>query len=131
MRLLLDTNACIAILKGNAPELRQKLALEPVDHVVTCSVVRAELMYGAAKSQAPEKTRLQAEALLHDMACLPFDEAAADLYGVIRAHLDRAGTPIGPNDLLIAAIVLAAGAKLVTRNVREFERVPGLAIESW
>ncbi len=74
---------------------------------------------------------LDTNACIALLTCLPFDEVAADLYGIIRAHLDRAGTPIGPNDLLIAATTLAAGAKLVTRNVREFTRVPGLTIETW
>ena len=107
----MDTNACIAILKGIAPELRPGLAAEPTDRIVTSAVVRAELMYGAAKSQAPEKTPLQVEALLQSMVCLSFDEATADLYGTIRSHLDRTGPPIGPNDVLIAATALANGTR--------------------
>ena len=62
---------------------------------------------------------------------LPFDDAAASVYAIIRAHLESAGTPIGPYDLQIAAIALANGLTLVTHNTREFSRVPGLLLEDW
>lgn len=131
IRWLLDTNAYIALLKGNAEDLRLRLLARPVDTIATSAVVRGELLFGAAKSQDPDKARQKIEALLLPLACLPFDVSAADAYGEIRATLERAGTPIGPNDLLIAATALTHHAVVVTRNTREFQRVRGLVVESW
>jgi tRNA(fMet)-specific endonuclease VapC len=94
-------------------------------------VVKAELFYGAAKSSNPAKVLAEQKKFLNQFTSLPFDDRAATEYGRIRAHLARRGTPIGPNDLLIAAIALANNATLVTHNTAEFNRVPGLTLTDW
>jgi len=96
-----------------------------------CSVFRAELKYGAGKSQARNHALAELDRFLATFESLPFGDSAADQYGRIRASLDREGTPIGPNDLPIAAIAVANGAILVTNNSREFARVPNLRWENW
>jgi tRNA(fMet)-specific endonuclease VapC len=93
--------------------------------------VRAEIAYGMAKKPVPEPRRTRQARFLAEIASLPFDDAAAEIAGRVRAGLDRAGTPIGPYDLLIAAIALAHDLTLVTHNRREFGRVPGLRTEDW
>ena len=131
MKWLLDTNACIRYLNGRSANLRQRVdAANPADLVV-CSVVKAELFFGAAKSIDPARTLQKQKYFLSRFASLPFDDAAAAHYGPVRARLEQAGTPIGPNDLLIAAIALGGGVTLVTRNTAEFARIPGLPIEDW
>ena len=124
MIYLLDTNVCIGYLNGRSPLVRQRLkALDP-GTIRLCSVVRAELAYGAAKSREREHTLAKLDKFFAAFESLPFDDRAALNY-------ERQGTPIGPNDLLIAAIALANQAALVTTNTREFARVKGLEIENW
>lgn len=131
MKFLLDTNTCIAYLNGRAVGVRRQLqALAPGD-VVLCSVVKAELLYGARKSRDPATVVAKLQRFFAPLASLPFDDPAAQAYGTVRAELERAGTPIGPNDLMIAAIAQANGLTLVTHNVGEFRRVPGLRVEDW
>jgi tRNA(fMet)-specific endonuclease VapC len=131
MIYLLDTNACIRYLNGRAPNLVKRLqALEPED-VSVCAVVKAELSYGAHRSQNPGRTLVRQAEFLRPFASFPFDDAAAEAYGRIRADLTAKGTPIGPNDLLIAAIAIANNLILVTHNVSEFSRIPGLRYEDW
>jgi tRNA(fMet)-specific endonuclease VapC len=96
-----------------------------------CTIVKAELLFGARKSAKPERNLAALATFFTPFRCLPFDDAAADAYGLVRAELEQRGTPIGPNDLLIASIALSCGLRLVTSNAREFARVPGLAIEDW
>lgn len=128
---LLDTNICVAWLaEGDAGVRRQLSALEQGDAVL-CSVVKAELLYGARKSSKPAKNLSKLEALFSLFDSLPFDDAASEEYGALRVQLESAGAPIGANDLLIASIALANDATVVTRNEREFRRVPGLRVEVW
>lgn len=96
-----------------------------------CSVVRVELVAGALRSQRPEQNHALAEELLGDFDSLPLNDSAADQAGRLRAFLEHSGTPIGPNDLLIAGIALSNNLTLVTHNAAEFARVPGLRIEDW
>ncbi|MDG4554105.1 MAG: type II toxin-antitoxin system VapC family toxin [Candidatus Competibacter sp.] len=131
MKYLLDTNVCVRYLAGRSLALRARLEATPPEELAVCSVVKAELRYGAYKSQRTEATLLAQDILLGQLRSLPFDDVAAEVYGRIRAALERAGTPIGANDLLIAAIVLANRLILVTHNTAEFSRVPGLAVEDW
>lgn len=95
------------------------------------SIVLAELLYGAAKSAAPEANVDYVVRFASALVTCPFDDEAADVYGKVRADLERRGQPIGPLDTLIAAHALSLGATLVTGNEREFTRVPGLRVENW
>jgi tRNA(fMet)-specific endonuclease VapC len=94
-------------------------------------VVKAELFYGAMKSSNASHNLAKQRAFLELFQSLPFDDTAAEIYGRIRAALAIKGTPIGPNDLMIAAIGLANDLTLVTHNTREFSRVPDLNLEDW
>lgn len=131
MRYLLDTNTCIGVLNGTSPALRRRQQATPASRIRLCSVVKAELLYGAEKSARPAQVKQKLIEFFARFKSMPFDDDAAEVYGELRAALGRAGQPIGPNDLLIAAIALAAGLTVVTRNVGEFSRVPGLLVEDW
>ena len=127
----LDTCICIDFLRGKLPyAFRLMQETEPSLFKIP-AIVEAELRVGAEKSRNPGKTRLAVEGFLAPFEVLPFDSTAAGVYGALRAELEKQGCVIGANDLLIAATALAHGATLVTRNVREFKRVPGLALEDW
>src|SRR6266852_6171655 len=128
---LLDTNACIRILNGTSTSLVYHLRAVPRSLVRLSSVVKAELLYGARKSTRVAENLRLLERFFDTIASLPFDDQCAEEYGLLRDELDRAGTPIGPNDLLIAATARASGCTLVTHNVREFSRVSGLQYEDW
>src|SRR5215831_20151469 len=131
MIYLLDTNTCIRYLNGRALGVRQKLqTLHPQD-VAVCSIIKAELFYGAMKSANPTQTLAKQQLFLHPFVSLPFDDQSAEIYGRIRTQLSAQGALIGPNDLLIAAIAVAHDLTLVTHNIREFSRVEGLRIEDW
>ncbi len=131
MSYLLDSNICIAFLKGKDEALLQKFkARTPADFSL-CSIVKAELLYGARNSQRVEENLRSFQKFFELFASFPFDDAAAEFYGTIRALLSKAGTPIGENDLKIASIAQAKGLTLLTRNRREFIRVPGLRLEFW
>lgn len=127
----LDTNICIYALKGLFPEIARRLSDLRPDHVKIPAMVRAELLFGAAKSAHARKVRSTVEAFLMPFEVLPFETRSANSYAGIRADLEASGTPIGPNDLVIAATVLGHGATLVTHNISEFSRVPDLAYEDW
>ena len=126
----LDTSACITFLRGTHPHLRQRVLSHFHDIAIT-AVVAAELYYGAEHSANPSANRAQVDAVLAPFPLLPFDKAAASVYGRVRADLARQGRLIGPNDLLIAATALAMASTLVTHNMGEFSRVPGLVVEEW
>ena len=127
---LLDSNIWIALAKREPRAVSTLKTFRPSD-IASCAIVRAEVQYGARKSQRVEENLISADRLLQPYVSLPFDDRAADYYGSIRAFLERAGTPISANDMLIAAIALAYDCVLVTRNTSEFRRVPGLRIEDW
>jgi tRNA(fMet)-specific endonuclease VapC len=128
-----DTNGWIGYLRRRHTALIQRFQAERASDIMLCSVVVAELAYGAYHSPAAFRAHnLSLLAKLQgEFASIPFDDAAADEYGRLRAHLAASGLMIGPNDLMIASIALARGLILVTHNVREFSRVPGLVVEDW
>ena len=128
---LLDTNVCIGFLNGVDESLRDRLLAESPDELRLCSVVKAELLYGARNSAKVADNLRKLERFFAPFESLTFDDAAAECYGTIRAQLQRAGTPIGGNDLMIAAIARASDLTLVTRNHAEFRRVSGLRVEVW
>ncbi len=128
---LLDTNVCIKILnQGSATIERHFRAHAPKD-ISLCSVVKAELLYGARHSQRIDDNLRLLEAFFAPLASLPFTDACAEEAACIRADLAASGTPIGPNDLLIAATARANDAVLVTHNSGEFSRVAGLRWVDW
>lgn len=108
-------------------------ALQSYDpqEIMVPAVVEAELRQGALKSARPQENLLKAELFLGPFERVAFDSRCAEAYASIRTELEKSGKIIGPNDLMIAATAKACGATLVTNNVREFERVPGLKVESW
>ena len=127
-RYVLDTDAVVDILRGRYGVVDRAALVSPDDVGVTAMSV-AELLYGAAASQDPLRNRREVMRFLAQVRVLPFGRRAASVHAVLRWELGQ--QPIGPNDLVIAATVLAARATLVTANTREFVRVPGLATESW
>jgi tRNA(fMet)-specific endonuclease VapC len=132
LKYLLDTNACIQLLRrGQGDAVRRRIAPLAVDDVALCAPVRYELFFGAHRSDRREENLAKVRVLLAQFASLPFDDAAAERAAEIRAHLTGRGTPIGPADLLIAAIAVSKNLTLVTNNTAEFGRVPSLKIEDW
>jgi len=131
MKYLLDTNTCINYLNGKSERLKQKFVSQNPKTISLCSIVKAELYFGAYKSNFPEKNIIKVKQFLNYFNSYPFDDNSADYYGRIRNQLEKIGKPIGPNDLFIASIALANDAILVTHNTREFERVEGLKIVDW
>jgi tRNA(fMet)-specific endonuclease VapC len=131
MRYLLDTNVCIRYLNGQCEKIRQELSRKTPDKIVLCSVVKAELLYGAMKSKNPARNLQKLYHFVEPFISLPFDDNAAEEYGKIRSLLEKTGTPIGPNDLMIAAIATANNVILVTHNTREFGQVRILKLEDW
>ena len=131
MRFMLDTNTCVDLIRDrNDRILRRMLRLKPDDLCVS-SVTLSELEYGAAKSADPGRNRLALATFMTPLSVMPYDDAVAPVYGKLRAELERAGTPIGPLDTLIAAHALSLGLTVVTDNEREFRRVSGLKVENW
>ena len=128
---LLDTNAWISYLNRRRSQVADRIAITDPAVVRLCSVVKAELYYGAYHSSRTQENLSLLRKLYSQFASLPFDDAAADEYGKLRAHLAKLGMPIGPNDLMIGAIALSNGLTLVTKNTREFGRIPGLLMEDW
>jgi tRNA(fMet)-specific endonuclease VapC len=131
MGFLLDTNHCVWLLNASRAALSRKVAaLDPGDLAVSV-VTLSELHFGAAKSTHRARNAEKIEALVSSVPVLDFDRRKARVAGEIRSALEKRGTPIGPNDLLIAATALDAGLVLVTNNLREFRRVSGLSVEDW
>jgi tRNA(fMet)-specific endonuclease VapC len=127
----LDTNIWSYLLRQPNEALVQRMkACRSADLCYT-ELIRAELLYGAQRSSRAVELKGRIESLLAPYSSLPFDSAAAEHYADIRSHLERQGTPISPNDLIIASAVRAAKATLITANHREFMRIPGLLCEDW
>jgi tRNA(fMet)-specific endonuclease VapC len=131
MKYLLDSNSCIAYLKGRAPHLAARLRAVSPAEVAVCAIVKAELFFGALRSVHPTREESKLQQFFAPYISLPFDDRCASEYARIRAHLTASGNPIGPNDYLIGAIALSNDLILVTHNTGEFSRVPGLRMEDW
>jgi len=127
---LLDTNILSELVRHPQGTIAQGIARVGEDAVCTSIIVAGELRFGAAKRNAPRLTA-QVEAILSAIEVHPFDTPADHEYARLRLHLEQAGAPIGPNDMLIAAHALAIESILVTANKGEFSRVPGLTVENW
>lgn len=131
MIYLLDTNICIAIIKNCPLEVKKKMMRLDVGQVAISSIVLAELRYGVELSEKQTENRAALEDFLQYVIVMDWPEQASWEYGKIRAQLKQKGTPIGANDLLIAAHALALDAILVSDNTREFLRIPELNLENW
>lgn len=131
MRYMLDTNICIYAIKHRPPQVLERLKEHEPSEICISAITYAELVHGVEKSAAVEKNRLALTLLLSNIEIIDFDSNAADEYGNIRAALEKAGTPIGPLDMMIAGHARSLSYTVVTNNVREFERVSGLRIENW
>lgn len=130
MTYLLDSNICIELMNERNSGAAIKLASISPREIRLCSVVKAELYHGAYKSRREENLQL-VRTFSASFESLPFDDSAAEIYGQLRFALEKKGTVIGPNDLLIAATALAHHVTLITHNTDEFKRVPGLLLEDW
>ena len=131
MKYLLDTNICIYALNGRCPDLNNRLFSVDPDNIFVSSITVFELEYGAAKSHWGARTRQAMNAFLANYARLSFTEDDAIHCGRLRASLYAIGKPIGPYDLMIAAQGIARSLTVVTHNVSEFSRVPGIRLEDW
>lgn len=129
-RYLLDTNILADLVRWPRGTVAERIAQVGEDAVCTSIIVACELRFGAAKKASPKLTA-QVEAILAALDVLPFDQPADNAYAQLRQHLEQSGTPIGPNDMLIAAHALATGCEVVTANVGEFARVSGLRVSNW
>jgi tRNA(fMet)-specific endonuclease VapC len=131
MKMMLDTDICIYIIKRRPPLVLDRFSAFPVRDIGISSITLAELEYGATKSAQPRKNREALEEFVSPLDVAGFDRDAAEAYGRIRTALEKKGLPIGAMDMLIAAHALSLGVSLVTNNETEFRRVSGLRVENW
>lgn len=129
MKRLLDTDVAIDAIRGRRAKIRDRLQALSPDNLVLSAVTIAELWFGAEGSAEPDRTRLLFQEFVAPFEIVPFDRLSAEHHGRLRHRLHR--QPLGERDLLIAAIAVANGLIVVTGNVREFGRVPDLAVEQW
>ncbi len=128
---LLDTNICIYLMKKKFQKLQNRIKEEYFAEMCLSLITIAELEYGIAKSNYPEKNKNLLCGFVAPFQIIPFTEKDAENFGRIRAYLNKRGKPIGPYDLQIAAQCLTRDLCLITNNVKEFERIPTLKIENW
>ncbi len=131
MRYLLDTDVFSALSRLQSPQLLRRVQAVPPADLALSMVTIAEIRFGEARNPLAVKLRERVDSLIGDMQRLPLGWNVVPRYAELRAHLERHGTPIGPNDLWLAALSLAENMTLVTGNEREFKRVPKLRIENW
>ena len=131
MIYMLDTNVCINVIRVRSRAVIDRIRSHGMDDIVVSAITLSELQHGVYKSERPEQNRVALLEFLVPFTVLPYDDAAARVYGEIRAQLEKQGSPIGPMNMLIAAHALSQGLTLVTNNEREFRRVSGLSIENW
>lgn len=131
MTYLLDTNMCIALLSKKEDLLIQRLKQHRPDEFYLCSVVKAELLFGAKNSSRVEENMQTLEKFFSQFFSLPFDDRSAVFYGETRFKLRKSGKVVGTNDLLIACIAKAFDLIVLTRNRSEFLQIPGLRLETW
>ena len=131
MKYFLDTNIISYIIKGKYPKIIEHLKRIPAQSIVIPSVVKAELEFGARNSGMYEKIIVPYMTFLEPFDVKDFDSDASYYYGLIRQELSEEGTPIGPNDLLIASTVMAHNGTLITHNTKEFTRIDDLRVEDW
>jgi len=131
MKLMLDTNTCIFVIKRRPPAVLERFLEYQGGEIGISSITLAELRYGVAKSRIVEKNSRALDEFIVPLEVAAFGEEAARAYGDIRHALETARTPIGSMDMLIAAHALSLGTILITNNTREFSRVPRLEVVDW
>jgi tRNA(fMet)-specific endonuclease VapC len=131
MKIMLDTNICIYLIKKQPPSVLERFSTFPVGDIGISIVTLAELHYGVEKSRHQARNRTALDQFIAPLEVAEFDREASHVYGRLRAVLEETGTLVGGMDLLIAAHAVSLGTKLVTNNVREFRRIPGLRVENW
>ena len=131
MRYMLDTNICSYILKNHPAAVKQKFEEVGAGNICISTIVLAELYYGAARHPKGVVIRREIDDFVSRLVVMPWDEIAAAHYGAIRSSLEKAGTPVGAMDMLIAPHARSCNATLVTNNQREFGRIKGLTSLNW
>ena len=131
MTYMLDTNICIYVMKNKPEKVLERFKKELDNGICVSAITLAELEYIIKNSFNPPQNEQSLLKFLLPLSILPFEAAAASAYGEIRTYLQKRGTPIEPLDMLIVGRARAEGLILVTNNIREFERVPGLELENW
>jgi tRNA(fMet)-specific endonuclease VapC len=131
MKLMLDTNVCIYLIRERPPSVLERFASHAVGDIGISVTTLAELEYGVSKSSRPARNREALDQFIAPLEVASFDRRATAAYGKLRTTLEKKGQSIGSMDLLIAAHALSLDVRLITRNVREFGRVPGLSVEDW
>ncbi|MFP4180825.1 MAG: type II toxin-antitoxin system VapC family toxin [Spirochaetaceae bacterium] len=127
----IDTNICVFFLNGARPGVKERILSTPPNEIAVPSPVKAELLFGAYKSSKRNENIIKVEKFLEPFEIYPFDGPVSYTYADIRYKTEVKGTPVGPNDLWIAAIVMYHGGTLVSNNVREFRRIDNLNLEDW
>jgi tRNA(fMet)-specific endonuclease VapC len=131
MKLLLDTDTCIHLIRQRSPEILRRIKRLTPGDIGISSITLAELAFGVAKSSQPAKNQLALEDFTAPLEVAVFDALAAQSYGAVRADLERAEAGIGSLDMLIGAHALSLGVTLVTHNTRQFSRIAGLRMADW
>src|SRR3990170_5064061 len=131
MKVMLDTNICIAIIKRKPPQVLKRFTAYKVGEIGISWVTLAELEFGVAKSQHMERNQAALDQFILPLEIANFHREAARVYGRVRAMLEKKGTPIGSLDMMIGAHALALGVTLATNNMREFSRIKGLTVVDW
>ena len=131
MKVMLDTNTCIAIIKRKPPQVLKRLSAYKVGEIGISWITLAELEFGVAKSQHVATNRAALDEFVLPLEIANFDRETAIVYGRVRATLEKKGAPIGSLDMMIGAHALSLGVTLATNNTREFSRIKGLTIVDW
>ena len=127
----LDTNTCIFFLNGSSPSVKDKILSTPPNRIKIPSIVKAELLLGAYKSRYRQSNLEKVEAFLEPFGIVPFDDRTTYIYADIRSKTETSGRNVGPNDLLIASVVMLFSGTLVTNNLKEFKHIDVLKLEDW
>ena len=131
MKVMLDTNICIYVIKRDPQQVIERFRSFAVGDIGISVITLAELQYGASKSSQPKRNHEALQQFVSPLLVADFDRRASGVYAELRPKLERRGRPIGAMDLLIAAHALSLGVPLVTNNEKEFRRVAGLVVENW
>ena len=131
MKVMLDTNTCIAIIRRNSPQVLKRFNTYKVGEIGISWITLAELEFGVAKSQHQEKNQAALDEFVLPLEIANFNRETARVYGRVRVMLENKGTPIGSLDMMIGAHALALDVTLATNNTREFSRIKGLTVVDW